>query len=249
MLTMTVIAMSLALALMSGGCVVSKGKYEAATADLESARAELEKNRMLKDAMERQNKALKNRNEKVSTDLEMMIAEVQRIKEGREDEQTIMADREKNLKEENNNLVEQVLSLQRQYETVVSQTRALKKTVTRYQKELKEARERKSVSSTAASRPTGSNQKVGTSAVVGAHSMSSSGSVQPVGVSPKNTLAPININTASTSDLVLFLGLTKEMAERVVANRHYRLKGELVAKNVVPKSTFGVIRERITAVQ
>lgn len=249
MRTKTVIAMTLALAVMNGGCVVSKGKYEAATADVESARAELEKSRMLKDAMERQNEELKSLNEKVSTDLEMMTAEVQRIKEGREDEQGIMADRERKLKEENNTLMEQVLSLQRQHETVVSQTRALKKTVTRYQKELKEARERKSMSPVAASRPVENKQKVGMSAV-GAQSVSSSGSVQPVGVSPTNdALAPVNINTASISDLVLFLGLTKGMAERVVANRPYRLKGELVARNVVPKSTFGVIRERITAVQ
>jgi len=45
----------------------------------------------------------------------------------------------------------------------------------------------------------------------------------------------------------LFLGLTKSMAEKVVASRPYRLRGELVAKKVIPKATFDVIKDRITA--
>ena len=63
----------------------------------------------------------------------------------------------------------------------------------------------------------------------------------------KGALSPVNINTASANDLVLFLGLTKNMAEKVVGNRPYRLRGELVAKKVVPKATFDVIKDRITA--
>jgi hypothetical protein len=46
--------------------------------------------------------------------------------------------------------------------------------------------------------------------------------------------------------MVLFLGLTKEMADRIVSNRPYRIKGELVAKNVLPKETFDMIKDRIT---
>ena len=57
----------------------------------------------------------------------------------------------------------------------------------------------------------------------------------------------VNINKASVSDLVLSLGLPREMAEGVVSNRPYRLRGELVAKNVIPKSTFDEIKDRITA--
>jgi DNA uptake protein ComE-like DNA-binding protein len=56
----------------------------------------------------------------------------------------------------------------------------------------------------------------------------------------------MNVNKASASDMVLVLGLTKDMADRVVSNRPYRVKGELVAKNVVPKETFDMIKDRIT---
>ena len=38
-----------------------------------------------------------------------------------------------------------------------------------------------------------------------------------------------------------------DVAEEVVSNRPYRLRGELVAKNVIPKATFDEIKGRITA--
>ena len=39
---------------------------------------------------------------------------------------------------------------------------------------------------------------------------------------------------------------SKDVADRIVTNRPYRVKGELVAKNVVPKETFDLIKERIS---
>jgi len=56
----------------------------------------------------------------------------------------------------------------------------------------------------------------------------------------------MNVNKASAADMVLVLGLNKDMADRVVSNRPYRVKGELVAKNVIPKETFDMIKDRIT---
>jgi DNA uptake protein ComE-like DNA-binding protein len=56
----------------------------------------------------------------------------------------------------------------------------------------------------------------------------------------------MNINKASAADMVLVLGLPKDVADRIVTNRPYRLKGELVAKNVVPKEVFDGIKERIS---
>ena len=62
-------------------------------------------------------------------------------------------------------------------------------------------------------------------------------------------LSTVNINTASANDMVLFLGLSKDMVERVIVNRPYRLKGELVAKNILPKATFDSIRDKISVGQ
>jgi hypothetical protein len=36
------------------------------------------------------------------------------------------------------------------------------------------------------------------------------------------------------------------MADRIVNNRPYKVKGELVAKNLVPKETFDMIKDRIS---
>ena len=75
-----------------------------------------------------------------------------------------------------------------------------------------------------------------------------SGSASDQEATPLNdTVRPVNINTASVQNLVLFLRLNRETAERIVANRPYRLRGELIAKRVLPKVTFDVIREKITA--
>jgi len=56
----------------------------------------------------------------------------------------------------------------------------------------------------------------------------------------------MNVNRASSSEMVLLLGLPKDMADRIVSNRPYKVKGELVAKNVVPKETFDMIKDRIS---
>jgi DNA uptake protein ComE-like DNA-binding protein len=56
----------------------------------------------------------------------------------------------------------------------------------------------------------------------------------------------MNVNKASAGDMVLVLGIPREVAERIVNNRPYKVKGELVAKNVVPKETFDMIRDRIS---
>lgn len=68
----------------------------------------------------------------------------------------------------------------------------------------------------------------------------------PAPTAPAAGGTPVNINTASANDMVLFLGFSKDVAERVIANRPYRIKGEMVAKNVVPKTTFDAIKDRIT---
>jgi DNA uptake protein ComE-like DNA-binding protein len=63
---------------------------------------------------------------------------------------------------------------------------------------------------------------------------------------PQPMASAMNVNKASAGDMVLVLGLPKDVADRIVTNRPYRVKGELVAKNVVPKETFDMIKDRIS---
>lgn len=244
------VVISLLIIFGLSGCMVSKSQYEATVADMETAKAELEKSRMHQEALEEQIRNLKSVNEKFSADLEMATAEVQRVKEGRKNEQTLLETREREIEQEKAQLIAKLRVLSEQYQKVKTQNRALKDTVIRYQKELKDSRESSGgVASKAPDTMSGSSS---------ASSSKSSGTQVAVAkpTAPKIVSPPslpkiggevVNINKASVSDLVLGLGLSREVAENVVSNRPYRLRGELVAKNVIPKSTFDEIKDRITA--
>ena len=236
-----VIGLVVMVSMMLSGCgaskylPVSKKKYEAAVADMESAKIEFEKSQMMRDAVEQENDKLKDENEKVAMDLEMMALEIRRIREGRESEREQLSVREAEVVEESQMLMARVRKFQQEYQKIKSQNRSLRDTVRRYKKELKEARQAK-VAQAARVPKNMSSQKP-------------QSQTKPVRVSKpiKRSLVPVNINTATVDDLVLFLGLTKNMAEKVIANRPYRLRGELVAKKVVPRATFDVIKDRISA--
>ncbi len=242
-----VISLIVLASLTLSGCLVSEKKYKAAVANMESAKIDLEKSRMMREAVEQENDKLKNENEKVAMDLEMMASEIQRIKEGRESERDLLSAREAEVVKKGQMIAARFEKIKQNHQKLKSQNRALRDTVRRYQKELKEARQAKAKQ--VAKAPASITPKAPlsrTKAIVASKPKPSSASV-PVVTPIKGGLAPVNINTASANDLVLFLGLTKNMAEKVIANRPYRLRGELVAKQFVNKDTFDVIKDRISA--
>ena len=242
--------LALCAVMLLSGCMVSKGQYEAAVVDMENAKTELEKNRMMREALEQENAKLKSQNEKITLDLELMSSEIQRIKEGRENERELLSAREAEVDKRGEILGAKLGTLQREYQKLKSQNRALRDTVRRYQKELKEARETKQKQMAKPETPVVPNTKKSSDPPMMASIPQPKPPTAPAVVATpplKGSLAPVNINTASANDLVLFLGLTKDMAERVVGGRPYRLRGELVAKKVIPKATFDVIKDRITA--
>ncbi len=232
------------------GCVVSKSKYEATVSDMETAKADLEKSRMHQQALEEQIRNLKSLNEKISTDLEVMTTEVQRIKEGRKNEQALMETREREIDQEKEKLSMKLRVISAQYQKVKTQNKALKDTVLRYKKELKDSRG----TAMQSTRPVMKSSSQGTrttsrSSMAKAPTITPSKPSKPSPPTVKAKLPStlVNINKASVSDLVLSLGLSRDVAEDVVAHRPYRLRGELVAKNVIPKAKFDEIKSRITA--
>ena len=228
-----------------GGCVVTESKYDAAVADLESAKMELEKSRVAHDALQRDNEQLRTENDKVAQDLDVMSAEIQRIKESRENERHVLDEREAELERKSQAVKQSLKKFQQEYQKTKSQNRALRDTIQRYQKELKEARKTGTGRQASAAAPA---KKPATSGQSMTKKTRRSGSASDQEATPlKDTVRPVNINTASVQNLVLFLELNRETAERIVANRPYRLRGELIAKRVLPKVTFDVIRDKITA--
>jgi len=229
------------------GCI-GKDKYLAATAEVEAVKADLDKARTQKTVLEQQIKSLKDTNTKLTADNEFMSAELQRLKESREKERSSIDSRSKELEQKVKDLAAQHRVLKQEYEDVKKHNETLKATVARYQKELKE-RERSIALPTPPilpkppALPSGStpSQVPGDTGQPAAPPGAASGAT-----SPSSTVAPVNINTATASELVLYLGLTKDMAERVITNRPYKIKGELVAKNVMPKQTFDLLKDRMT---
>lgn len=254
------VAIALILMVSLSGCMVSKASYEAAVSDMESAKADLEKGRMHQEALEEQIGNLKGLNEKISTDLEMMTTEVQRIKEGRNHERTLLETREREIDEEKAKLGTKLRVITAQYQKVKAQNKTLKKTVLRYKKELKDSTgsmestvggatggERLSTLRTSKAKTTKQNLSSPVPSKVTPPSKPQAPKIAKLPLIPKAGGPLVNINKASVTDLVLTLGLSRGVAEEVVSNRPYRLRGELVAKNVIPKATFDEIKGRITA--
>ena len=212
------------------GCVSQK-KYEEAMIDVDSAKIELERTRAQKNALEQQVKTLKDLNVKFGSEAQVAHDELERIQHGRDNERGSVEDRTKELEARVKQLSFQNRTVRQEYEDVKRHNDTLKSLVARYQKELKD-QSRSVTGSPALSvspTPTGEPTPLATRAP---QSTSSS--------------ASMNVNKASADDMVLVLGLSKDVADRIVSNRPYRVKGELVAKNVVPKDTFDTIKERIS---
>lgn len=245
MRTKLMVAVLITAALGTGGCMVPKAKYMEAVAESEAAKTDLEKTRAMKTALEQQVKSLKDLNGKLTADAELVQAELQRIKESRERERESIEGRMRELESRNKELAGQYRSVRQEYEELRRAHESLKVTMARYQKELKE-RPRAMMPPTPPSPPAPSAPH-STLPPAGPSSMKPPAMPSgPASGPAEGALSTVNINSASANDMVLFLGLSKDMAERVIVNRPYRLKGELVAKNIIPKATFDSIKEKIS---
>ncbi len=232
------IGVILIAAVVSGGCVVSKGLYDKSVMEAEDAKANLERVQTQKNALKQEVKGLWNQNEELAVDVELAKAELQRIKDSRDKERATTEGRLKELVQRTKGLSTHYRTLYKAHERLKKRNKALNKMVARYKKELKkrpqavaQARPPAAITPPTAPQPP-ARPKVGSA-----------------GQTSQPGLAPINMNKASANDMVLFLGLTKEVADKVVQNRPYRIKGELVARNVVPKITFDAIKDRISVAQ
>ena len=217
----------LAGVVMTTGCV-SNSKYQEALTEADTVREELDKARQQKSAMEQQIRTLKELNVKLNNDAQAARDELQRIEHGRDKERGSVEGRTKDLEEKLKALSAQNRSVRQEYQDVKRHNDTLKSLVARYQKELKD----RSPAVPATLVPAGSTP---------APSVASS--------APAAGSGAMNINKVSANDLVLLLGLKQEEADRVISNRPYRVKGELVAKNVLPKETFDLIKDRISVSQ
>jgi DNA uptake protein ComE-like DNA-binding protein len=213
------------------GCV-SQTKYEEAMVDVDSAKFELERTRAQKNALEQQVKTLKDLNVKFGNEAQVAHDELERVQHGRDKERGSVEGRTKDLEDRVKQLSSQNRAMRQEYGDVKQHNETLKSLVARYQKELKD-QSRSATGTLAPSVPSPSAPSVAVP-------------VPPAMKAIQSMPSSMNVNKASAGDMVLVLGLSQDVADRIVTNRPYRVKGELVAKNVVAKDTFDTIKDRIS---
>lgn len=59
----------------------------------------------------------------------------------------------------------------------------------------------------------------------------------------------IDINTASADELQTLKGIGDAYSKKIIANRPYKGKDELVSKHVIPEATYSAIKGQIIAKQ
>jgi competence protein ComEA len=74
---------------------------------------------------------------------------------------------------------------------------------------------------------------------------------KPAGTEAKSApkKEPIDINTASAEELQSLKGIGDAYAKKIIDNRPYKGKDELVSKNVIPQATYNKIKGQIIAKQ
>jgi DNA uptake protein ComE-like DNA-binding protein len=69
------------------------------------------------------------------------------------------------------------------------------------------------------------------------------------GSAPAKKSAPMDINSASEDELKTLPGIGDAYAKKIVENRPYKRKDELVSKKILPKTTYDKIKDQIIAKQ
>lgn len=64
---------------------------------------------------------------------------------------------------------------------------------------------------------------------------------------PPNSVKLVDLNKASTQELMTLPGIGKAEAERIVAHRPYQVKSDLVNKKVLPTGPYLAVRKRVVA--
>ena len=71
----------------------------------------------------------------------------------------------------------------------------------------------------------------------------------PRSSSPPRGTAPIDLNTATATELQRLPGITATYARRIIAARPYKVKHELETRKILPPSVYARIRDRVIAIE
>lgn len=247
------------------GCVVGKGTHEQTLQDLQATKSDLDRMRVQNEALNKQVRVLQEAKSKSREDLDKSNAELAMVNAslGKERQalDTKVKDLERQVKEftSNRRMLAQELEVQKQkYESA-------QKTIKRQQKELKEREQSELLPTPAPGKPTGAESAKPPPATSARSAPIPPPPVPPAAVPPAavpSSPAPpeppkppnvasapvtlVDVNKSSEADLVLTLSLGKEDSQKLIKNRPYRTKEELISKGGLSKNTFDRIKDKIT---
>ena len=243
-------------ALMTG-CVVSQSTHELTLQDLQATKSELDRMRVQNESLNKQVKVLQEARAKLREDLEKANAELGVLNTSLGKERQGLDNKVKDLERQMKELAASKRMLAQELEVQKQKYETSQKTIKRQQKELKEREQSELLPTPAPGKPTGPGDLSKSPPVNPPRQ-----GVVPPAAAPQNPLAPespkapivglpppvtlVDINKASEADLVLTLSLGKDDSQKLIKNRPYKTKEELVTRAGLSKTTFDLIKDRIT---
>jgi DNA uptake protein ComE-like DNA-binding protein/outer membrane murein-binding lipoprotein Lpp len=234
------------------GCV-SQGTYDQTLKDLQSTKSDLDRLRIQNEALNKQVIGLKESNARHREELDRTNAQIALLKEEVSKERQATDNKVKDLDRQVKELMKVKKDLTQELEVQKQRYEDSLKTIKRQAKELKE-REKSALiepptpqaKPTAppadATKPPEAPSPVPSEVVPPAPAVPASPSNQDAKV-PTNL---VDINKATSVDLILTLGLDKEDTDKLVKNRPYKTIEELVTRAGIAKATVDKIREKVT---
>ena len=224
-------AASLCLLAALAGCV-SQGAYDQNLRELRSAKDDLERVRAQNDGLNKQVLSLKESNSKLKEEIEKVSAQIPLLNEALVKERHAGEGRLKDLERQVKEVTASKKAVAHELEVAKQRYEDSLKIQKRQAKELKE-REQSSLIQP----PTQPAKPAAPS------------TPEPPQTSANSPPVPdllLDINKATPAELTLALELAREDSDRLIKNRPYKTKEELVTKAGIAKATVEKIKDRIT---
>jgi DNA uptake protein ComE-like DNA-binding protein len=261
----------LLLTAMLTGCVVSQSTHELTLQDLQATKSDLDQKRVQNEALNKQLKALREANAKLKEDLEKSANEITSLNTAVGKERQAGENKLKDLERQVKELATAKKTVMQDLEVQKQRNEDHLKTIRRQQKELKEREQAALLTPPAPTKPAPPSapeppkppvapegslpNAVESKPVQPPPAATSPAPNKPIAVpeapKPPVTGVPtpaglVDVNRASPIDLTLNLGLGKEDSDKLIKNRPYKTKEELVSKAGIAKATVDKMRDKIT---
>jgi DNA uptake protein ComE-like DNA-binding protein len=221
------------------GCV-SQGAHDQNLRELQSAKSDLERIRVQNEGLNKQLMSVKESNSRLKEEIEKVSAQIPPLNEAIVKERQAGESRLKDLERQVKELTASKKALAHELEVAKQRYEDSLKIQKRQAKELKE-REQSSLIQP----PTQPAKPAAPAADEPAPAPApDQAGIMPPAQATKPVI--VDINKATPAELTLALELAREDADRLVKNRPYKTKEELVTKAGIAKATVDKIKDRVT---